>query len=1590
MTKRLLSLLLALALLLCATTGLAEQTSGLSAARISDLRKLAGDNGAQWREGTSPSPDMNAFQMWQWTDWFLSDRVRSLLGAIQDDAQLNPNRSQEPEAEAARWKLLELESTLSRFEAQLEEDRLAILNGISLCQSGGASQAERQAAISRILAAESEIQQIITSICRDYDTYLTTVNDCSSKLQPDYDHYADILARAASRLEAKENSADAEFRVSVLATARIGIRVCDPDGNPIKGAAVTVTNQLNDVLKQAVTDPQGDALFWVGDLGADETGELQLKLRVEAQGYRVREAQTVRLRSGEIRTVELQRDNGEPYLIMGCFNGRDILTEANTYYCTKLNTAKHAFTVKLYCAEDGELELRYPVDAEATEYGTVVQPFTAADSDSTVLRFEDRWLSKLPPGARVSFTIRTGEAQYTTDTLLLIQKAMVEAPVLSQSTLFAFNSGSNDWDFRIPYGTPFIGGDTLSVELPASLPQALYLASYQALYALGYDFKAEQVNWQTRDAEDEARAIKAFEVKGKADEALATAGVYRDINTTTQSRLLGGHSAYVTPFAALQGLYRANNSTLELSGAAGAVTAFRAGITQTFATGPAPFYAGMTVDMGTGFGVDVTSTMELDVTGSVPEVVGSPRISSDSGSSVSYQMDMRTTSGMGVRDDVTVDVSGYGSLAAIADAARGSASATLDMGMYATMHKLFTQWKSVVWADNLALTQSAVTDIPMAEAYLYLDNTGANMQMTSSSGSSYGTSGLEPVETKQLFSQLDSATGNPQYVVIGGDTYVFWIQPGAASGDKAQLCWQNLTDTSRCGQVNFTTNNSIKNPHNGVNGDVLKRASYADYDFAVDVSRGENNQPNNFCALTILSGKFSSAGSGTSAQTPTESLMTTVLMERTAHGELQIRFYMEDTWKVFQQDDYAVMPEVYLTAEGDDIHSVYIASTCSSSGNPQEIHAMAYYHKDGSSEPTLDEVAFLGTFTDVYGINRYCVETSNSVNHASVYSLNEAGELSRLSLSGGTPQRELLAQGNIISFQVFPSAQYGDTTDRLFYLEQVTTAGGSTVYRLKSVTPDPTVRITDYDIELTSPTFDIIPQYDGLYLYWTECAAPKASSAGGDAEARYPVRAVRYDLRTDTAYGPFSLMELSECPSHLRLLNFDTGYYTTPLSTKAGSYKRCALNKVTNVYILNAELTAAVLSDPCVSAGDFTDLVFSVKNTSNVPLNGFTVQITDTNTNQDVQTIRIDLDDPERTANVYHGNGTDYTMSADNAPRRISSMYDPLNQEDWTVTGTTAVRSVHTDLLMPGDTRSYQTKIQIPANWMGNDSLVAKITSVHGAEVLGSEETAEGLLLNGNPMMVPAIRNRVIRLGSDAVKTIDTNAHDLMLSAQLIRRGGEDYVHITLRNRSGNTASDLIPVLTSTFRGKTLFSHAFAVSMGSAFGYSMDIPLTTLTNGQNLSELELHVGDKNNAGYEDFADSDNHVRLLLRTQLYMVDQPESISVSEGKEAVFSVTAGGGVKPYRYQWQSMIGPDQWRNIPDAELDTYSIASVTNEQNGLTVRCVITDQIGDSVTSVSATLLIVPQTGDSAPLMLWLLLALSSAAVLGMLCRKRYSR
>lgn len=504
MMKRLLSLLLALAILLGAMPGLAETAVPvLHYADIASLKALAGDaqTGATWHEGMSPSASMNALQMWQWTDWFLSEKLRSLLGSPQDYIQLAsglPGSTSQDEVSNKvsdwEWKLRELEDQLTYYEEQLSDGRMAILNGIRLYQDVSASAYDRARAYDRMMEAKEEIRQAIQTISANYADYTALVARCNesmlaapinhSMLQVQKDSTAD-LTNNAKLLEISENAADAiDFDVTVISTKQICIAVYDSDKNPLTGALVhLVNNKDSKRTKDAVTNSDGRAVFWVSDLGADEKTDMKLGLRVTANGYQTHEIQTVKIRGGESVSVHLKKDDQTPYLVMACFNGRDILNEESSFYYSKANNVKHTFSVKLSCAGSGELEMRYPTDAAGTAFQSVKQTFTAADSDKKVFTFEKKWLSILHPEAKVSFKITTNGQEYTFDTHLKIEKPVVDEPFFDHSALFSFTSGSGGFGFTIPGDVPFISGSTLSLSIPGNYPTLMILPSGMGMFS---------------------------------------------------------------------------------------------------------------------------------------------------------------------------------------------------------------------------------------------------------------------------------------------------------------------------------------------------------------------------------------------------------------------------------------------------------------------------------------------------------------------------------------------------------------------------------------------------------------------------------------------------------------------------------------------------------------------------------------------------------------------------------------------------------------------------------------------------------------------------------------------------------------------------------------------------------------------------------------------------------------------------------------------------------------------------------------------------------------------------------------------------
>lgn len=1621
MMKRLLSLLLTLAILLGAMPGLAETAVPvLHYAEIASLKALAGDaqTGATWHEGMSPSASMNALQMWQWTDWFLSEKLRSLLGSAQDYIQLASGLP-DSSLSTLEWELRALEDQLTYYEEQLSDGRMAILNGIRLYQDVSASAYDRARAYDRMMEAKDEILQAIKTISANYADYTARVNRCSeSMLAAPINHSmltvqgssGPDLMKEAKRLENSENAADAiDFDVTVISTKQICIAVYDSDKNPLSGALVhLVNNKDSKRTKDVVTESDGRAVFWVSDLGADEKTDMKLGLRVTANGYQTHEIQTVKIRGGESVSVHLKKDDQTPYLVMACFNGRDILNEESSFYYSKKNNLKHTFSVKLSCAGSGELEMRYPTDAAGTAYQSVKQTFTAADSDKKVFTFEKEWLRILHPESKVSFKLTTNGQEYTFDTYLKIEKAVVDEPFFDHSALFSFTSGSGGFGFTIPGDVPFISGSTLSLSIPGNYPTLMILPSGMGMFSWGYDFAPESTTWKTDDTQDQERAIKEFDKQSAADKLLAAAGVYRNVNTTTTPKLLGDYGVHITPFAAMQGLYRRSDQSLELRGNGGATFAFEAGFTQTFTIGPVPFFAGIDFSMGASFGVGISLNMKAEIENGLLKVKEGPVIGYDSGMTISFRLELGGTIGLGLKDVLSVSLRGYGYINPIIHLTtpQVSAEARIGIGLSVTLRALFLKWSTTLWEGNLPLSSSdsiALTASGESTASSsWRDDEGAEDPLPAAANkvTAVDASGVEPTETEKLFERIDCSAGDFQYVVVDGDTYLFWIQPGKGDTDWERVNWCNLKKPAQRGQVTWTGNSAKRD-----NTKAKYQDWFVDYDFTVEPSRDIQGNSSKFCALTILSGKFGKPSSKDEVNPPQEACAASVLMQKQSDGKLEVVYYREETGN-FTYYSYPTMPEVFLTATSNKLSSVFMVNTYVRS-DETKVSGLVVSGNDNVTNFSCTALQSPCFENNWKAIARYHVGEPTAVSAGApeddkmnFYVLGTDGVLARIRRDRRQAQpkseRQELAKGNIVNFKVVTRINGVNDKDTLFYLDRVKTDEGGFIHRLKGVTlspqsPEKPVTVTDYDIEVNADRFDTVKFGGGIYLYWTECSTPNTNVVP-DAKAEYLVRCVRYDPDTDTICDPFTLVQLAESPSSVKLQDSGAGFYAVDLGNEHGSYLRQSLTYFTYRLVMSAELQAAVPNDPCVCAGDYIDLILSVRNTGNLPLSGLDVKVK--KGDQVIQTLHINCAQPQESTNKFlAANGSTIDRKGLYTIRRVDGMYDALNGESWNITstnsnGVTTQRNVRTTLLMPGDTQSYKAKMLIPADWDGNVALTAEIIQTVGAKQFGALLTENGRpLSNALVLTTDATNDDSVLMRLTPKKLVNTNSHDLMLSAQLFNREGETYVRVSILNRSGNTGSIVVPTLTSSYNGQTLFSHTFRNAMEDDYGYSMDIPLQTLTAGRRLDELDLNVSSKKN--YEEFADADNHVRLSLFPKLYIAQQPESLNLVEKQDALFVVSADGGQRPYRYQWQKLNAEGRWVDLLGANQNSYQLSKVTLAQSGLTLRCVVTDEAGDSVTSDSAVLSVfsLPQTGDETQPALWMLLAVASAALIALLCFRR---
>lgn len=106
--------------------------------------------------------------------------------------------------------------------------------------------------------------------------------------------------------------------------------------------------------------------------------------------------------------------------------------------------------------------------------------------------------------------------------------------------------------------------------------------------------------------------------------------------------------------------------------------------------------------------------------------------------------------------------------------------------------------------------------------------------------------------------------------------------------------------------------------------------------------------------------------------------------------------------------------------------------------------------------------------------------------------------------------------------------------------------------------------------------------------------------------------------------------------------------------------------------------------------------------------------------------------------------------------------------------------------------------------------------------------------------------------------------------------------------------------------------------------------------------------------------------LTVSAAISIITQPQSVSLTNGTSATFSVSATTPGSGLSYQWQSSPDGTNWTNINSANSASYSLSGITETAyDGYRYRCVVSSSGYDDATSAAATLDVAPITVTSQP-------------------------
>lgn len=851
MKKAVAFLLLFVFFLECAPMNALADVEGylLEKSEIERLQGLYGwdDEAPSYHLGMTLPEQASAKLVYGWVDSLYTNRLTDLMETLRAaDRTLDEMRQKGEKMPEEDWlrrydafaaKLMNLENDISYYRDTLFSDMSTISANADLIWDEGFAPLSRRYASYQVQQAAERSENAVEILLDEYSNWEGMIysiersvrgesndegaffaglqallhkeneNAVPAVLKASYQPMPSSSVSALNRLQAGASPLGGDHEADVMIMNEndftLGAFTDDEAKAPISGAELTVIDCRSGNVFHGTTDSSGFALFNALDFSLSSGRDLLLDVTVAAPGYRKRRNRNVELSKGQNFRFSMQKDDGTPYIYSIAFNGRDVLSQEETYY---YSIATQDLVDLEVCAESKN---GCTVTVHYYPYEKSFQQDISASAvagDATV-HFNEKWCSMLGPGKDVTFTVQDQSgASNTFKALLTMEKAVLEEPF--QDTTGATSIpwgqyGGGGLNITLPDSiVKPIGGSRLDVDLPFGKYVPRFYFSHQGAgyVALGINVTSvltEKSGIATMSKKQIDAAVKKVEEQGWfAREMVKAKALWNGGHPKTMN--LSSLGFDVNLFALLQGKYEKLSETetnrkgaISLSGCAGAMAAIKGEIAAQFGILYGAISLSASIAAEAGIVVDLYTDTPKGQPMRVERWDFRP---AGTGITVITRFEVGAAVGFGIRGFLSVSVNGYAFIkVTLGITYDPMVQVAVGGGIYVLVEALFIKWRIDIWeTGDKVLYDSRRNEAQMLVQH-YADQTAAGEAVVIEPETVQ--SHLTASQVEKVGEQIVMSSSHVELASIDNMMYAFFTEINDAG--KPRLQWINLTKNIR-------------------------------------------------------------------------------------------------------------------------------------------------------------------------------------------------------------------------------------------------------------------------------------------------------------------------------------------------------------------------------------------------------------------------------------------------------------------------------------------------------------------------------------------------------------------------------------------------------------------------------------------------------------------------------------------------------------------------------------------------------------------------------------------------------------------------